>query len=122
VYLTDHRFSVKKIRNQHILQTAPETDGEICQILICSYQVSDIQSAAVRVDNKDVNVHLNYLLWQMDFNNKDICTFYVDAMFGQQTISKVTEHKYSETSYRWSTSKGSHDTYIFDKTLMCESE
>ena len=39
-----------------------ETDSELCQILTYSHQLSDRRYAAVRVDNKDVDVHLDYLL------------------------------------------------------------
>ena len=39
-----------------------ETDSELCQILTYSYQVSDRRSAVVRVDNKGVDVQLDYLL------------------------------------------------------------
>jgi len=101
---------------------AHETVNKICQILTCSYQVLDKQSAVVHVDCKEVNVHLDYIHCKMDLNKNDIHTSYVDAWFNHHPISKATEHMYSETWHHRSTSKDSHDTCIFDKPLTYELE
>ena len=69
-----------------------ETVNKICQILTCSYQLSDKQSVVVHIDCKEVNVHLDYLQCKMDVNKNDIRTSYVDAWFDHHPISKATEH------------------------------
>jgi len=61
VYLTDHRFSVKKFKINIYCKRHLQLILDVFQIFICYYQVSDRQSAVIRVDNKEANDHLDYL-------------------------------------------------------------